>query len=153
MNDELKNKFSDVYSEHAKELIIDSSIERNVKNAVRFIRHDLPLNDKDFLPFIAEVNGGFMPSKEKQDRKTKANIFGVSFFKTIEDLKQYTDLVPSERNSSYTIVKVSILKCFGTVSEFDHIGHFNHFLFDIGNHDYCENYHVIESNSWSGKNE
>lgn len=128
-SDDLKSKFSDTYSEHAKDLILADSSLKNVKNAIRLIEHKEPIKQSDFLPKFME-NGASFPPYDLQDRKTKSNFFGVSFFNSKSNLLKAKQFIPSERNSESFVVSVNLSKEIGTSSEFDSSGHMNHFLFN-----------------------
>lgn len=149
---DLKSKFSDIYSDHIKNLIILDSTEKDVKGSIRLIEHLGPPLSADFLPYIIQ-DGDPFPSHIQQDKKTKPSSFGISFFDTVEHLVSCMKLVPATRNSSYC-VSVDLKAKYGTSSNYDQIGHMNHYLFDpYSQNTYPLHYKVVPFESEGKKDE
>lgn len=127
--EELKSKFNGIYSEHLKDLIVADSKLKNVKGAIRFIEHGGSPVPNDFLPTVIK-DGDPFPTHEQQERKTKPNSFGISFFDTVEHLVEKMNLVPSTRDPNCQLVSVDLKVDYGTCSDYDANGHMNHYLFN-----------------------
>lgn len=127
----MKDKFSNIYSEEIKERILKESKLKKFKPVYRAIYHsvDSPLCKEDFYPTIMHYNNNEMPSYERQNLKTKISNFSVSVYTSRENLVQYTDFVPSERNSANFIAVGEINISRGTASDEDEEGHINYYLF------------------------
>ena len=97
----------------------------------RAIKHtnDMELSKNDFLPSIMESNNNTMPDAEIQ-MKRKYKSFSVSINRSLEELKEIVQSVPTLRDSVCSYAVGSYSKKKGVVTKPEWNGHIHYFLFD-----------------------
>lgn len=98
----------------------------------RAIKHtnDIALSIDDFLPSIMEKNNNAMPDAETQKKRKGYALFSVSINRSLEELKEIVQFVPTLKNCVFSYAVGFYSKNKGVVTRPEDNGHIHYFLFD-----------------------
>lgn len=100
------------------------------------------------MPTFIERNGGIIPSDEIQLSLPKIEYFGVSLFKSCDNLIDHIKTIPALRRQGYFDAVGNIDKNKGVVSSTDSKGNFQYYLYSpFNNNPYVDFTEVIEEDN------